>query len=100
MRNRQEEINQMVKAYLKRGNNEWAFWCRDTISKSISIDIGQPFADGQRTLVTESPLEFRINDTVKIGKEELLIDDVQQMMKANRNAMRNAPSYVKTLLVK
>jgi hypothetical protein len=100
MRNRQEEINQMVKAYLKRGNNETAFWCRDTVSKNIGLEIGQPFHDGQRVLITESPLEFRLNDTVKVLGDELLIEDVQQVMKANRNAMRNAPSYVKTLVVK
>lgn len=100
MRNRQEEMNQMVKAYLKRGNNEWAFWCRDSFTKNISIEIGQPYADGQRVLITESPLEFRINDTVKVLNDTLLIDDIQQQMKRNRNAMRNAPSYVKTLVVK
>ena len=100
MRNRQAEENQMVKAYLKRGNNEWAFWCKDSFSKNISIEIGQPFADGQRVLVTESPLGFKINDTVVVLGETLLVDDIQQTMKANKNAMRNAPSYVKTLVVK
>ncbi len=100
MRNRQAEENQMVKAYLKRANNEWAFWCKDAFSKNISLEIGQPFHDGQRVLVTESPLEFKINDTVKVRSETLLIEDIQQTMKANRNAMRNAPSYVKTLVVK
>jgi len=99
MRNRQSEANQMVKAYLVRANQEWAFWCKDSYVKNISTTIGQPYNDGQRTLVTESNLEFRINDRVRIQGDDLLINDIQYEMKTNKNALRGAPSYIKTLVV-
>jgi len=99
MRNRQAEANQMVKAYLVRANKEWAFWCRDNYVKNISTTIGQPYHDGQRTLVTESNLEFRINDRVRIQGDDLLINDINYDMKDNKNALRGAPSYIKTLVV-
>lgn len=99
MRNRQAEANQMVKAYLVRANNESAFYCRDRYQKTISTTIGQPYNDGQRTLVTESNLEFRINDRVRIQGDDLLINDIQYEMKTNKNALRGAPSYIKTLVV-
>lgn len=90
----------MIKAYLIRGNNEWAFWCSERFQRNISVEIGQPFNNGDRTLITEANLEFRINDKVKISGEELLIDDIQHELKTNKNAMRGAPSYIKTLLVR
>jgi len=99
MRNRQAEANQMVKAYLVRANNEWAFWCRTDFTKNFTSEIGQPFHNGNRTLITESNLEFRIHDKVRIGGEELLIDDIQYEMKDNKNALRGAPSYIKTLVM-
>lgn len=90
----------MIKAYLIRGNNEWAFWCSERFQRNTSVEIGQPFANGDRTLITEANVEFRINDKVKINGEELLIDDIQYELKTNKNAMRGAPSYIKTLLVR
>lgn len=100
MRNRQSEANQMIKAYLVRGTNQWAFWCSERYQKNISSEIGTPFNNGDRTLTTEAPLEFRINDKVKINGDELLIDDIQYELKRNKNALRGAPSYIKTLLVR
>lgn len=100
MRNRQAEANQMIKATLQRGTNEWAFWCREDFEKSISIEIGQPIHNGSRSLVTESNLEFRLNDKVIINGENLLIDDIQHELKGNKNALRGAPSYIKRLVVR
>lgn len=99
MRNRQAERNQLVKAYLIRANEESAFWCRTNYIKNITQEIGQPFNNGNRTLITESNLEFRIHDKVRVGDEELLIDDIQFEMKENKNALRGAPTYIKTLVM-
>lgn len=99
MRNRQAEANQLVKAYLVRANQEWAFWCRTDYAKNITQEIGQPFNNGNRTLITESNLEFRIHDKVRINGEQLMIDDIQYEMKDNKNALRGSPSYIKTLVM-
>jgi uncharacterized Zn finger protein len=99
-RNRQLEENQRVKAYLVRGIRENAFWCNDSYQKTISTDFGQPRTDGERVLITESNLDFRINDQVKINGELLLIESINFTLKTNRNSLRGAPSYIKRLGVK
>lgn len=99
-RNRQFEDNQRVKAYLVRGIRENAFWCNDSYRNTISLEFGQPRNDGDRVLVTESGLDFRINDQVKINGQLLLIENVQYTLKSNNNSLRGAPSYIKRLEVK
>lgn len=97
MRNRQKEDNQRIKGYLLRNGKYHAFWFKETFDKTINTAIGQPFADSSRRLITESPLEFRVNDKIRIGKEESLIENIQFELKPNKNSMRGAPSYIKTL---
>lgn len=99
-RNRQLQDNQRVKAYLVRGIRESAFWCNDSYQKNISLEFGQPRNDGSRVLVTESGLDFRINDQVKINGDLLLIENIQYTLKSNNNSLRGAPSYTKRLEVK
>ena len=99
-RNRQLEDNQKVKAYLVRGIRENAFWCNDSFQRNISVEFGQPKADGDRVLITESNLDFRINDQVKINGQLLLIESINYTLKENKNSLRGAPSYFKQLGVK
>lgn len=100
MRNIQEFDNQRIKGYLVRGNKKVAFWYRETFTKDISENFGQPVADGQRSLITESTLDFRINDQLEIAGQKLLVDNVQLELKGNLNSLRGAPSYIKTIVVR
>jgi len=100
MRNIQDFDNQRIKGYLVRGNKKVAFWYRENFTKDISENFGQPVADGQRLLVTESTLDFRINDALEIAGQRLLVDNVQLELKGNMNSLRGAPSYIKTIVVR
>lgn len=97
MRNRQKEENQRIKGYLLKNGQYLAFWFSESYDKTINTAIGQPFADSNRRLTTESPLEFKVNDKIKINGDESLIENIQYELKPNKNSLRGAPSYIKVL---
>lgn len=99
-RNRQAEERQRLKGYLLTGTGQRAFWYADTQRKSIGLELGTPIATSEKIIETESNLKFEINAQVKIGSQTRLIDDIDYILKDNKNSLRGSPSYIKRMTLK
>src|SRR6056297_574996 len=89
-----------VKAYLVKGETEYMFWCTPMKNKMITNEMGLPMANGNMSFETDSTLEFRTNEKVIIGKDELRIDDVNSRIDPkDMNSYRGKPSYIQTIKV-
>lgn len=93
----------MIKAYYIENDIQHAFWCREKKIRNITNEMGasMPMSNGERMIETDSPLEFIINAWVKIGDEQLNIQNVNATVDDNDlNAMRGKPDYIKEILIK
>ena len=100
MRNIQSNEVQRIKGYLIRGDSKFAFWYTESFTRDMSENFGQPVADGQRLLKTNSTLDFRTNDQVDVGGELLAVESVNLELGENLNSLRGGASYEKTLVVR
>ena len=100
MRNLQMNDTQKIKGYLLNAQGRVAFWYTEEETRNISENFGQPVADGERLLITQSPLDFQINQRVLVGGEELRIQDIRKKLLPNLNSLRGAAAYEKTLVVR
>ncbi len=89
-----------VKAYLIKGEKEYMFWCTPIKYKMITNEMGLPMANGNASFETDSTLNFKTNEKVKIGKETLAVDDVTSRVDPDDlNSYRGKPSYIQTIKV-
>jgi len=92
-----------IKATYIENEVEHVFWCKENKLRNITNEMGAslPLSNGERMLETDSKLEFKIHQGVKILNEKLLINNINSNVDPNDlNALRGRPSYVTTLLVK
>jgi hypothetical protein len=65
------------------------------------MGASMPMSNGERMLETDSPLDFKINQSVKIGNDIVLIQQFNGIVDdKDLNSMRGKPKYITTLLVK
>lgn len=96
--------NRVIKAYLYRPNQQQKiFYCREQIIKTITNPMGDLMGDGERFLITNSDLNFKQNDFVKINGETktFTIEGVTEEIDENdKNSLRGKARYEKRLHVK
>jgi len=92
----------MIKAYYIENEQQFTFWCKENKIRNITNEMGasMPLSNGQRLLETDSNLDFKINQKVKIGNDIVRIQNFNGNVDTNDlNAMRGKPDYIITLLV-
>ena len=92
-----------IKAYYIQDDNQYTFYCKENKIKNITNEMGasMPMSNGERMLETDSPLDFKINQSIKIGNETLNIQSYNGVVDdKDLNSMRGNPRYITTLLVK
>lgn len=92
-----------LKAYYIQNDTEKVFWCKENKMKNLTNEMGasMPLSNGERLLETDSQLDFKINQSVKIGNDKVLIQDVNANIdSSDLNSMRGVPKYITTLLVR
>ena len=92
-----------LKAYYIQNDTEKVFYCKENKIKNITNEMGasMPLSNGERMLETDSKLDFKINQAVRIGTDKVLIQQVNSNIDSkDLNSMRGAPKYITTLLVR
>lgn len=92
-----------IKATYIENNVERTFYCKENKIKNITNEMGmsRPLSNGERLLETDSQIDFKINHSVVIGGERVLIQDFNaNLLDTDLNARRGVPRYVTTLLVR
>ena len=92
-----------LKAYYVENEQEHMFYCKENKISNISNEMGasMPMSDGEKVLETDSMLDFKIEQEVRVGNSKLGIYKINQTVDAkNLNSMRGNPTYITTLLVK
>ena len=92
-----------VKAYYIENDISTVFYCIENKLRNITNEMGASMAlsNGERVLETDSPIEFKINQTVKIANETLLIQNVNgNIDPKDLNSMRGNPKYIQFVLVR
>lgn len=92
-----------IKAFYIENGVEHTFYCKENKIKNITNEMGasMPIANGERLLETDSPLDFKIEQLVRVGSETLSVANVSQTVDdKDNNAMRGNPSYITTILIK
>lgn len=92
-----------LKAYYIENDHESTFYCKENRISNISNEMGQsmPMSDGEKVLETDSMLDFKIEQEVRIGNSTLGIYNINQTVDTkDLNSMRGNPKYITTLLVK
>lgn len=94
----------LIKAYYIQNDIEKVFYCKETKIKNITNEMGasMPMSNGERMLETDSNLDFKMNQSVRIGNETLLIQNEPGSIVDDKdlNLMRGKPDYITTLLVR
>lgn len=93
----------LIKAYYIQDDKESVFYCKENKIKNITNEMGAPIpmSNGERMLETDSSLDFKINQSVRIGDDIPLIQQVNANVdSSNLNSMRGNPKYITTLLVR
>ena len=96
-------IRYTLKAYYIENDTTKLFYCKENKIRNISNEMGasMPMSNGERMLETDSNIEFKINQSVKIGNETLLIQNTNgNIDPKDLNSMRGKPKYIQTLLVR
>jgi len=92
-----------IKATYIQDDKETVFYCKENKIKNLTNEMGasMPMSNGERMLETDSPLDFQINQSVKIGDDIVLIQQFNGIVDdKDLNSMRGKPKYITTLLVK
>jgi hypothetical protein len=92
-----------LKAYYIENGIEKLFWCKENKIRNITNEMGAslPMANGERMLETDTNIEFKINQNVRIGNETLLVQSSNGNIDLDDlNSMRNKPDYIQFVLVK
>ena len=95
--------NYKVKAYYIYNGVDKVFWCKENKIRNITNEMGAslPMSNGERMLETDSNLVFKMNQSVRIGGETLLIQDTNGNIDDKYlNSLRGNPDYIQTILVK
>jgi len=90
-----------VKAYLIHNETSTMFWCTPVKYQMVTNEMGQPMANGNASIETESTAKFTMNDRVKIGSDvSLTVDDSNAKVDAkDKNAYRGNPRYIQVIKV-
>ena len=69
-----------LKAYYIENDKQSAFYCKENRISNISNEMGQsiPMSDGEKVLETDSMLDFKIEQEVRIGNSTLGIYKINQ----------------------
>jgi len=92
-----------IKATYIQNDKEYIFYCKENKIKNLTNEMGasMPMSNGERMLETDSNLDFKINQSVKIGNDIPLIQQINANVDSkDLNSMRGKPYYITTLLVR
>lgn len=92
-----------LKAYYVENGHETMFYCRENKIRNITNEMGAsiPLSNGERMLETDSPIEFKMNQNVRIDNELLLVQNSNSNIDPkDLNSMRGKPRYIQTILVR
>jgi len=92
-----------LKAYYIHNDIITVFWCKENKIRNITNEMGasMPMSNGERVFETDSPITFEMNQTVKIGNEELYVQSSNgNIDPSDLNSMRGNPKYIQTILVR
>lgn len=92
-----------IKAYYIENDREFVFYCREKKIRNITDEMGASFqlANGESMIETNSRLDFKQNQKVRIGNETLTIDNFDSVVDdKDNNSLRGNPSYITTILIK
>ena len=91
-----------IKAYYIYNGVDKAFWCKENKIRNITNEMGAslPMSNGERMLETDTNIEFKMNQSIRIGGETLLIQSTNGNIDDNDlNSLRGKPDYIQTILV-
>lgn len=103
MRRKPRNPRYKLKATYIENDREQVFYCKENKIRNITNEMGasMPLSNGERMLETDSTLDFKINQSVKIGNDIVLIQDFNANVDdKDLNSMRGNPSYITTILVR
>lgn len=103
MRRKPRNSKYKVKAYYICNNIEQVFWCKENKIRNITNEMGAslPMSNGERMLETDTNIEFKMNQNIRIGGETLLIQDTNGNIDDSvLNSLRGNSDYIQTILVK
>ena len=92
-----------LKAYYIENDHKHVFWCKENKIKNLTNEMGasMPLSNGERILETDTILDFKINQSVEIGNETVLIQDFNSNIdSSDLNSMRGKPKNIITILVR
>ena len=92
-----------IKAYYIENNVEYVFYCKEKKIRNITDEMGMSLllANGQSMIETNSRLDFKQNQKVRIFGETLSIDNIDQVLdNSDKNSRRGNPSYITTMIIK
>ncbi len=103
MRRKPRNPRYKLKATYIENDHESTFYCKENRISNITNEMGQsmPMSNGEKVLETDSALDFKIEQEVRIGTSILGIYQINQSIDTkDLNSMRGVPKYITTLLVK
>jgi hypothetical protein len=92
-----------VKAYYIENDITTVFYCKEKKMRNLTNEMGASMAlsNGERLLETDSMIEFKMNETVKIANETLLVQESNgEIDPSDLNSMRGNPKYIQFVLVR
>ncbi len=92
--------NSLRLTYKDSDNYETTFYCDEvTNSAKVAIMIGQPIKDSDSRFITDSDIEFKIDDVIIRGDEIKRITDIPELKPiADNNSRRGIYRKVKVIV--
>lgn len=92
--------NNLCLTHMDADGNETMFYCNEVTSNAqVAVLIGQPVKDTGSRYITDSDIEFRINDTVIVGEEFKRVTEIPELKPImDNNSRRGLYRRVKVIV--